>query len=468
MMKISREGEMTLKQVETKEVYHVLKDLTVEVEVINNPYHFELEQLFQMAARINKNRSFLFVSQVLGKHLAVNAKIPLLVGSLLAIRHLEVVHGVCDPRAQKIASAIQTKQGLEEIWCSLQNDPLHLPKPTTFIGFAETATALGHAVFSTFKNNAKYIHTTREQVVNLSSIINFEEEHSHATSHRVYALNSEFFQDDSEVVLVDDEVTTGKTAINIIRKIKSQYPLKKVFTIVSILDWRTPEYRERYRKLEEELNITIHTISLIDGIVSIEGTPNIEDNEMKIEETFQPVVSYLPVNDLISSENLQQNSSISVNGIPNKSYYLQSTGRFGLTIEKEKEYSSQIHKIADFLKEHRHGEKTLVVGTGEFMYVPMHIASQMGEHVYFQSTTRSPIYHLDSQDYTIQQKFVFDSPENQGVTNYLYNIESNQYDEVFIIFERIASLDAVSPLIEQFSKVKLPFIHIVNLTEIAE
>ncbi len=461
---------MTLKPVETKEVYHVLNDLTVEVEVMNNPYDFQLGQLFQMAARINKNRSFLFVSKVLGKHLAVNPKIPLLVGSLLAMRYLEVVHGIRDPRSQQIAEAIQKNQGMDAVWCSLQKAPIELPKSATFIGFAETATALGHAVFSTFKNNAKYIHTTREQIDNLTSIINFEEEHSHATSHRVYALDSEFFQDSSEVVLVDDEVTTGKTAINIIRTIKETYPFKNEFTIISILDWRTPEYRQRYHQLESELNIKIHTVSLIDGVVTIDGSPCIEEYEVVAAGTFQPEVSYLPVSHLLSSESLQQSSSTSVNGIPNKSNYLQMTGRFGLCIETEKEFSNQIQKVADFVNEHRRSRagKVLVIGTGEFMYVPMQIASHMGEHIYFQSSTRSPIYHSNLNDYTIQQKLLFDSPENQGVTNYLYNIEENQYDEVFIIFERMSSLDAASPLIEELSKVNIPYIHIVNMTEIVE
>lgn len=461
---------MILKPVEIKEVYHVLNDLTVEVEVMNNPYEFELGQLFQMAARINKNRSFLFVSKVLGKHLAVNPKIPLLVGSLLAMRYLEIVHGVRDSRAPKIAEAIQKNEGIDAVWSSLQNNPIELPKATTFIGFAETATALGHAVFSAFKENAKYIHTTREQIDNLCSIINFEEEHSHATSHRVYALDSEFFQDTSEVVLVDDEVTTGKTAINIIRTIKAEYPFKKEFTVVSILDWRTPEYRQRYHQLEKELNITIHTIALIDGVVSISGSPAIQENESKQADKFESELSYLPVQHLLSSDSLQRSSSTSVNGIPNKSSYLQMTGRFGLSIEKEKELSNQIQKVASYIHEQRRvcEGKTLVIGTGEFMYVPMQIASHMGESVYFQSSTRSPIYHSSLNDYTIQQKFIFDSPENQGVTNYLYNIEENQYDEVFIIFERMSSLDAASPLIKELSKVKIPYIHIVNMTEIVE
>ena len=49
------------------------------------------------------------------------------------------------------------------------------------------------------------------------------------------------------------------------------------------------------------------------------------------------------------------------------------------------------------------------------MYVPMQIASNMGSDVYFQATTRSPIYQTNRESYTIHNKFAFDSPENVQV-----------------------------------------------------
>ena len=38
--------------------YNVLNNIKVHVEVRDNPYNLELDNLFQMAARINKKRSF--------------------------------------------------------------------------------------------------------------------------------------------------------------------------------------------------------------------------------------------------------------------------------------------------------------------------------------------------------------------------------------------------------------------------
>lgn len=456
---------MTSSILATKATYHVLDDLTVEVAVHKNPYHFPLDELFQMATRINKKRSFLFVSKVLGKHLAVNPHIPLLVGSLLAMRYQEVVHGIQDPRALEIAQAIQTNEQTDQLLQLLRDEPIPLLKPTTFIGFAETATALGHAVFSAFENNAKYIHTTREQINERPSVINFEEEHSHATSHRVYARDARFFQDDSEVVLVDDEITTGKTAINIIQTIVAAYPLKKVFTVVSILDWRSIEHRQRYRQLEKELDITIHAVTLLDGTISVTGQPVLTEDVAEVVMESVPRITYLSMNDYLNPDLIENVTSICVNSRRNDAPYLAMTGRFGHTIEEDRLFHQQLQLVASELKGRRKGAKTLVIGTGEFMYVPMQVASSMGPNVYFQATTRSPIHPTDKKDYTIRNKFVFDSPENAGLTNYLYNITANQYDELFVFVERISKKNEFDSLLKELKKTEISHITIVTMTE---
>lgn len=455
---------MTSGVLSTRETYHVLDDLTVEVEVHQNPYHFQLDELFQMATRINKKRSFLFVSKVLGKHLAVNPHIPLLVGNLLAMRYMEVVHGIKDSRATAVVMAIQTNEQTEQLLESIRSKPIGLPQPTTFIGFAETATALGHAVFSTFENNAKYIHTTREQINERISIIDFEEEHSHATSHRVYARDLQFFRDDSEVVLVDDEITTGKTALNIIKTISAAYPSKKVFTVVSILDWRSAEHRQRYRQLEQELGITIHAVTLVDGAISVTGVPILDES---IVDTVPDSVQELTIVSMKESL-LEPVTSISANGRRNDSPYLTATGRFGHTIEEDNVFSRQFQVAANRLKEQRRGVRTLVIGTGEFMYVPIQIAASMGSGVYFQATTRSPIHQSDRDSYSIHNKFAFDSPENEGLMNHLYNIKADQYDEIFIFIERMSTSNGADTLLKELRKTQIPYVTIVNMTELVE
>lgn len=450
---------MTVTSIPTEKTFHIVNDLKVAVKVIDNPYNLRIEELFQMAARINKKRSFLFVSKVLGKHLAVNPKIPLLVGNLLAIRYMEVVHRYKDVRANELVEAIQEKKTIEQIFKSMQNEPIPLPAPTTFIGFAETATALGHAVFSSFESNATYIHTTREQITERTSCINFEEEHSHATSHRVYADDQHFFQNTNEVVLIDDEITTGKTAVNIIKTIKSEYPSKNVFTVISILDWRTAEDRELYRQLESELDITIHVVALVDGEISVSGQPALNEESKEFIPEVHQEIAFHSLKELLEPEFFKHVSSLG-----NPSPYLNATGRFGLANANDKNYAQRFKTIGNHLKGKRKGKKTVVVGTGEFMYVPMQIASHMGTEIYFQSTTRSPIYQSSRKSYTIQNKLMFNSPENTDVVNYLYNIEPHQYDEIFIFIERMASLSDASPLVEALKRTYIPFVTIVSMT----
>lgn len=455
---------MTVTSIPSEKTFHIVNDLKVTVKVVDNPYNFRLEELFQMAARINKKRSFLFVSKVLGKHLAVNPKIPLLVGNLLAMRYMEVVHRYKDKRANELVEAIQEKKNIDRMFNSMQNERILLPSPTTFIGFAETATALGHAVFSSFENNAAYIHTTREQITERTSCVNFEEEHSHATSHRVYADDQHFFQNNNEVVLIDDEITTGKTAVNIIKTIKSEFPSKNIFTVISILDWRTSEDRELYRQLESELAITIHVVALVDGEISVSGQPALNEESVELIPEVHQEVDYHSLKELLEPEFFKHVTSLTISGNKNTSPYLNATGRFGLTSADDNKHAQQFKTIGKHLKERRKGKKTVVVGTGEFMYVPMQIASHMGTEIHFQSTTRSPIYQSSRKSYTIQNKLIFNSPENTDVVNYLYNIEPHQYDEIFIFIERMSSLSDASPLVEALKRTYIPFVTIVSMT----
>lgn len=448
----------------------IVDGLSIDINVLNNPYNIPLEKLFEMAARINKKRSFLFVSKVLGKHLATPPSIPMITGRLLAKRYMETVKGISQP---DIEQAVQLMLSPNQFPSMLEVNNLvgqiALDSPVTIIGFAETATALGHAVFSSFANNARYVHTTREQVCELSPLIAFEEEHSHATSHRIYTTDPSFFDDTSDIILVDDEITTGKTAINTIRSLKEHYPHKMSFTVISILDWRTAEHRERYLELEKELGIEIHSVSLLDGEIEVISDPifqNVVDKSLPTEShdnSFFLSQEPIKLDRFISDASFIKVTSRNEVGLSNKKNYLQHTGRFGVTSEVEQEILEEITTAANQLREVRRGRKTLVVGTGEFMHIPMHIASMLGDDVYFQSTTRSPIYPTTEENYPIQQKLTFSSPENAGVINYLYNIRPCDYDEIFVLVERIASIEDSYSLVHSLKQVGIPHVHLVQL-----
>jgi orotate phosphoribosyltransferase len=422
--------------------YTILDAITIDIEETDNPYQLHLEDFFTMAARINKKRSFLFVSKVLGKHLPINPNKGLLTAALLAARYAEAIKGFDCPVRDRLVELFEQSEPTIEIGAFI-NERVN----PVIIGFAETATALGHAFFDCFEN-AEYFHTTREELTGLAPIITFEEEHSHATSHRCY-IPLEMINNHREIILVDDEMTTGKTAINIIQSIHAQFP-RTEYTVVSILDWRSEANKQQFKQLERTLGITINIVSLLAGNVQVNEIAKLKDQKGKQNHFYEkkPSIEILSLADFFESANVKDTPLI------------KETGRFGITSS----VNQKISRAASVLREHRTGEKTLCLGTGEFMYIPMKLAAEMGRNVYFQSTTRSPIYIQDSQGYGARHGINFPNPENREVAHFVYNISPKQYDELFIFFEREVALEDLQILLELLEKVQLNSIKIVFFT----
>jgi len=76
------------------------------------------------------------------------------------------------------------------------------------LGYAETATGLGHCVASAL--GARYVHSTRRVVGGIASSGGFEEEHSHATGHLLLPDDPTLLSGGAVLVLVDDELVDGQ------------------------------------------------------------------------------------------------------------------------------------------------------------------------------------------------------------------------------------------------------------------
>lgn len=437
--------------------YNVLKNFEANVIVSDNPYQFNEADLFDMALRINKKRRFLFVSKVLAKHLAVSPQIPRLTSHLLACHYDKLSTGAEHAFAYKIKDAIQSKQLANVVEQSLAQ-PIHLEKKTVIIGFAETATALGHAFFEKFTGKVQYVHTTREHLVDVEPVVTFEEEHSHATSHRVYA-DASLFEGAEEVILVDDEMTTGKTNCNIIRQLQQRYPHIKKFTVVAILDFRSQDAEAMMQTVADELGISIQSVALYKSTFTIQETaPLIEQGDAIANEATAAYEMRSFEKELHAS--LQMRDSYSAETVVQQANYYSYSGRFYLNTTQQKQLRHDVQRVAETLKQLRTGGPCLVLGTGEFMFVPMSIACEMGEDVKFHATTRSPIYANEQS--LIYNKFEFQSAEFPGITNFLYNIPKNTYHDLFITYERILDERAVAQLVSQL-KPYAQNIHIITL-----
>lgn len=442
--------------------------MEVAIQITANPLKLPLECLFQMAARINKKRSFLFVSKVLGKHIPVNPHLSLLSGASLALLYAQYLSPESDfsKETARIQYAFQNPQEAKAAYPLFNTTPPELEEATLFIGFAETATALGHSMFQCFQGPAHYLHTTREEISEMKAAITFEEEHSHATSHRCYAIHPTLFTEARTIVLVDDEMTTGHTSLNIIRALHQAYQQVK-FIVVSLLDWRSPSDRQSFLDLEQELGITIHCLSLIEGNIEVTGGP-IESLEAPLinKNAIKPELKKYSMAHFFKSIPI---SSTNAAGKLNTTSYLLHTGRFGLSVEDQLIVENNVQWAAQYLRSKRTGNRTLCAGTGEFMYIPMRIAAEMGEGIFYQSTTRSPIYPSPSEEYAISSAYPFTSTDHSAIPNFIYNILPHTYDELFLFIERQGDPLDLSSLSDMLAQLGIPRVHLVyfNTSELS-
>ena len=416
-----------------KKTFKIAGDLELEVDVRENEFGIPLEALFSTAARRNKKRGFLFVSKVIGKHTPVHPQIPRLGGHVLAHLFMKEVEKKSVHGTELLVKAICDWEFIPEAVSIIEASNFVPSEPTLFIGFAETATGLGHAMFSAFSEGAAFIHTTRDNLKELRSVFDFEEEHSHATTHFCYTLEQNFFEKFSRIVLVDDEATTGKTSLNLIQALNSKYPGKK-YVIASLLDWRTDEHISAYEKLENELGIKIDTISLVRGIIKHKGSVEqiVLEEKAEVARQFQGVEAE---NISIFSKNTHSFTFINGSGSEKNFIYLNETGRFGIYSQNNTDIDLLVSKAASKLIGTRTGGKCLCLGFGEYIYIPAMIASKMGDNIYYHSTTRSPVYPINEEDYAVKTAIQFDNPYDNEVENFIYNILPDQYEEVYIFLE---------------------------------
>lgn len=389
-----------------------------DINITDNPLHLNIEDYLEIAVRNNSKRRFLFVSKVLGKHLACKVSDMDNLGKLIVQAYKN--------------KGINGNNG-------------------TVISFAETGTAIGHSVFNYLDGDYEFIHTTREIVKGYKSL-EFLEEHSHATDHNLYFENLEIFKNGDEVFLVDDEITTANTCVNIIRKIQSLYP-KKRYVICSILNWVDRENLEKIKAVEMGLDCIIDFVYLFKG-----------NFDFKVDD-----ISFS--NDKIELKNI--NREIKVNFIDldmdhyiNDRKYIKYTGRFGINKSDQEKLVQVVKRESNKLKVEDTYSDVLYLGTEEFMYIPMLFAKESKDKVYYHSTTRSPIIELEEDEYPINSKFEFKSFYNKGIKNYVYNLDKKNYSECFLFVESKKDKSEFKDIINVFKHTSIGKLNIVSCSAV--
>ena len=394
--------------------YNIDNSLEISLNITENKCNIPVSKLFTMSARENKKRDFLFVSKVIGKHMPMIPSALKIVGALLArlwVNEREDSYNYPTTQLVNALISLDAAHNTDNLH-DLLKGPIRLTNKTLFIGFAETATGLAQSIFENF-SNASYIHTTREKITSIEPALFFNEEHSHAVEHSLFPCKSDFFDNFEDIVLIDDELTTGKSALNLIKCLPGKY-----FGIISILDWRDAN---SYKMFKDEKNVDVLVCSLIKGDLKCSKSKDIISDDIIIPPSSTK---------LIPCANYVFKIAQGIEG------YNKSTGRFGLTSKDNLRIFEEIKSVSQVLSKERTTGNCLCIGTGEFIYLPCSISDLLGDNVYFHSTTRSPVHSRNIDAYGNKNKVAFQSPEDIAVTNYLYNIPDNFYDQVFFFSEK--------------------------------
>ncbi len=363
----------------------------------------DVADLIRVGRRQNPKRQVLFVSTVLGKHLSVPPTTLLAAGMALGGR-VEATLAGTDPTADE-----------DRLRAAIGGDLLSpsdvAPAPraavrATVLGFAETATALGHADRRR-GGPGPLSHPPRRPAA--TPIVRCVEAHSHAVDHEVHHDDPDFLADAAPVVIVDDEMTTGSTALSLVAAVQEIRPRHR-YVLASLVDWRTEADRERLAEEAARLDTAIEVVSLLDASAEIGEAPPLPTVE-DAPPASPPAVT----------------SHVLELGPP--------TARRGWTSEHQATLDDRIAEAVAPLAAARRGGKVLVLGTEELMYVPALIATHLGPGAVIRSTTRSPIVPAPGADYPIHDRVTFPAVDGLDGDRYLYNLGDDRVDDVVVVVD---------------------------------
>lgn len=302
------------------------------------------------------------------------------------------------------------------------------PGAKLVIGFAETATAVAAAAAGCFGEDCIYIHTTREEVAGVRQWVSFQEEHSHAVDQKLCGdYLAEWFRQTPQVVIIDDELSTGKTLLNIVESLRRQYPelAGKPVAAGSIINRLSPENTAR---LEDAGILCEYLVRPPEA----DYTAAVADYQIS------------PAADLRTWDAAR--AAMAQVDVP---WALQDprTGvRIGRYIRSCSAMAGEVlAAVLDRLPDH---SRILVLGTEECMFPALVLGKalerlELARSVAFHATTRSPIGICTQPGYPVTVGYKVHSFYSGERETYLYNLR--QYDAAILLTDGM-SQDATADI----------------------
>ncbi|GAA0459394.1 hypothetical protein GCM10009544_22440 [Streptomyces stramineus] len=435
-----------------------------------------LPELLGLALRRNPKRAHLLVSNVLGKHVPTEPLAVYAPGVALGRRVRDLLGDADAARA-------------------------------VVLGYAETATGLGHSVADGLAL-APYLHSTRRPVPGVASVGGFEEEHSHATSHLLLPEDPSLLSGDGPLVLVDDEFSTGRTILNTIAALHARFPRER-YVVVALVDLRSDDDRARLVDFADGLGVCVDlvahasgTVLLPEGVLS-RGQELVAEYEAAAASSVadeagvrrrglrgggpgpyiygpgapqrtgaptlgpqihvsapDPHPSGPAASRCSSSASLCSDTHEMHRGVVERVEIgwpegVPDGGRHGFTPAHRERLEGSLPRMAAAVGDvlgRRHAERVLVLGNEELMYAPLRLAEELRLQlcdttaVRYSTTTRSPVLAVDDPGYAIRTRLVFpahDDPADGPGERYAYNVAGRGFDHVVAVVDSVADTPAL-------------------------
>ena len=408
----------------------VAEQLGVELDTQSGIGGVVVEDLVGLALRINPRRAHLLVSRVLGKHVPADPRLVhgagRLLGALVADRLSGVDGGIADEGGKLLAAAVSGVDPLApaRLLALCDRHRVDLPAVDALVlGFAETATGLGHSVADGLF--ADYLHSTRRPVPAIAPVGAFEEAHSHATSHLLLPEDVQLLAGPRPLVLVDDELSTGATVMDTIRAVQAIAPRDR-YLVAALVDLRSAGDRRLLDEFAARTGVRVDVVALATGRIRL--PPDALDRGRGLVTQYgRPPIS--------RAEARRAPSEASV--AARWPGHVRDGARHGFTSADRPAFEDAVRECARGLMHAvptEAGSRLLVLGTEELMYLPTRVAAQLadlledrGVQVLFSSTTRSPVVPVDDPGYAIRTVVTFgshDDPADGPGPRYVYNVAS--------------------------------------------